>query len=137
MEDLIAAARKARANAYAPYSVYSVGAAVQSSAGAVYAGCNVENGVYGLAICAERSALCQMVAAGEQTVVAVCIITEDGATPCGACRQFIAEFADEELGVKVVCCDESGNTKTYTLAELLPNAFKLSSETGVDEKKSV
>ena len=134
MKALIAAARKARANAYAPYSVYSVGAAVQSSAGAVYAGCNVENGVYGLTICAERSALCQMVAAGEQTVVVVCIVTEDGATPCGACRQFIAEFADRELGVKVVCCDESGNSKTYTLAELLPNAFDFSRASDGDKK---
>ena len=89
-DDLIGRAKEARSNAYAPYSVYSVGAAVQSVDGQVFKGCNVENASYGLTICAERNAIAAMVCAGGRKVSAVAVVTKDGARPCGACLQVFA-----------------------------------------------
>lgn len=113
-------------NAYAPYSHFHVGAAVLAG-GAVFVGCNVENASYGLTICAERSAIFQAVAAGHRRIEALtlsCVdAAEDGAPamrmPCGACRQIMAEFADEDLPIEI---DGVG---TFRLGELLPSAFKL------------
>ena len=90
---LVEAALAARSLAYAPYSKFLVGAAVLTESGAIYAGCNVENASYGLTICAERVALCSAVAAGHRTLAAMAVATSGGGTPCGACRQFAAEFA--------------------------------------------
>ena len=94
-ESLIEAAQTVRTNAYAPYSVYPVGAAVLGSDGAIYTGCNVENISFGLTMCAERVAIGAMIAAGCRKVTEVAIATRDGGSPCGMCRQTLAEFTSQ------------------------------------------
>ena len=89
---LVAAALEARRQAYAPYSKFAVGAALLTSTGRIFPGCNVENTSYGLTICAERTAACSAVAAGEREFTAIAVALSGGGTPCGACRQFLAEF---------------------------------------------
>ena len=118
---LVKHARDVRARAYAPYSHYHVGAAVLTRSGKVFSGCNVENASYGLAICAERNAIFQMVAAGEQEIAAIAVVTENGGSPCGACRQVLSEFARDDTPVWVA--DARGRKKKFTLAELLPARF--------------
>lgn len=126
-EELIFLARAAARQAYAPYSNYSVGAAaVFKNAPSVYTGCNVENASYGLTICAERVAVCAAVAAGfrELAAIAITAVDKDGCplgkfTPCGACRQFLAEFATDKT---VVIVDNCGH---WRLSELFPHAFEL------------
>ena len=124
LEQLIAAARVACANAYAPYSAFNVGAACLTRNGRVYSGANVENASYGLSICAERSAIFHAVGAGERDVAAVAIFTPTPrpVTPCGACRQVICEFGED---VEVVACSEDGTLARWTAAELLPHRFRL------------
>jgi cytidine deaminase len=119
------AAVAARANAYAPYSGYLVGAAVETRSGRIYAGCNVENASYGLALCAERSAVAQMIAAGEREPIAVVVVTRGPVpgSPCGMCRQTLAEFA-VDLPVRLVCDGEPAATRTTSLGALLPEAFR-------------
>lgn len=120
-DSLIPLALEARQRAYAPYSNYFVGAAIATDAG-VFAGCNVENASYGLCNCAERTAVFSAVAAGAKTVTAVVVATRDGGSPCGACRQVLAEFADPEC--PVVCIDEQGRLlRETTVGALLPHAF--------------
>jgi cytidine deaminase len=119
-DSLEAAARVAQGRAYAPYSRYHVGAALEADDGAIYAGCNVENASYGLTICAERTALAAAVAAGARKFRRVVIVSDSDppAPPCGACRQVLAEFGDFEItaiGPK--------RTLRWTVAELLPAAF--------------
>ena len=122
MEDreLIALASKARDRAYAPYSRYKVGAALLTTSGAVYTGCNVENAVYGLTICAEQVAAAKAVCDGEREFVAMAVVTENGGTPCGACRQVLSEFG---LDMRILVADVSGGYQSYTLPDLLPNSF--------------
>jgi cytidine deaminase len=123
-DDLVEAARKVRANAHAPYSRYQVGAAVRGKSGAIYAGANVENASYGLALCAERSAVAAAVAAGEKAIVAVAVVTASSppAAPCGMCRQVLAEFGDDKLAVTLV--NDAGERSDTTLGALLPHAFR-------------
>jgi cytidine deaminase len=111
--------------AHAPYSDYLVGAALQTASGAIFAGCNVENASYGLSLCAERSAIVQMVAAGEREPVAIVVVTRGPTpgTPCGACRQTLAEFATD-LPVRLLVQGRPEATRTTTLAALLPDAFR-------------
>jgi cytidine deaminase len=118
------AAREAAANAHCPYSRFAVGAAVLTADGAIAAGCNVENASFGLTICAERNAIFRAVADGARAIVAVAIYTPTPtpATPCGACRQVLAEFGRDAIVRSV--CDGSAHMQ-YTLAELLPAAFAL------------
>ena len=123
---LIEAARAARTNAYAPYSVYEVGAAALASDGRVFSGCNVENASYGLTVCAERNAVFQMVAAGARGLVAVAVATRDGAAPCGACLQVMQEFATGE--VVVLLAGEDGSVEETSLAALMPRGFSLERE---------
>ena len=125
--ELINAARQVRANAYAPYSGYHVGAAVRADDGRIFAGCNVENTSYGLTICAERSAACATVAAGARAFVAVAIVTDSGGTPCGACLQVLAEFAPPtpETIVVFLANESNGTVRRTTLAALFPEAFAL------------
>lgn len=123
-DSLIAAAHNVRANAYAPYSVYKVGAAVLGADGQIYSGCNVENISFGLTICAERVALGTMVAAGCRKIQAVAVVTHDGATPCGMCRQSLAEFADDAAKIEIVTANEGGSHISYWLADLLPASFR-------------
>lgn len=121
-EDLLSAAIYARQKAYAPYSGFMVGAALRGSVGELFSGCNVENASYGLTICAERTTVCSAVAAGFQTFTQMVIVadSETPCPPCGACRQFLFEFAPNlELWV----ANLSGETKFHRLCDLLPVAF--------------
>jgi cytidine deaminase len=121
---LVAAAKAASLHAYCPYSDFAVGAAVQSADGRVFAGCNVENASYGLAVCAERNAVFQAVAAGARAIVAVAIYTPTPAyaTPCGACRQVLLEFGPN---AEVLCECDGGGRGHFTVSTLLPHAFVL------------
>jgi cytidine deaminase len=128
IDDLVQAARAARASAYAPYSRYRVGAAVLTASGRIFSGCNIENASYGLTVCAERVAVWSAVAAGEHTVVAVAVATHNGATPCGACRQVLAEFApagnSPEDDMLVIVALRQGQRTLWLFRDLLPNAFR-------------
>jgi len=117
------AALKARDNAYAPYSGYKVGAAVLSPLGDLFAGCNVENEVYPLGQCAERVAIQNMVSSGESRFESLILVTENASTPCGACRQVMAEFAGPNTVVFIANLD--GIVRETSVGELLPDAFKL------------
>jgi len=119
------AALAVQQRAHAPYSHYRVGAALQVASGAIFAGCNVENASYGLSLCAERSAIVQMVAAGEHSPVAIVVVTRGpiAGTPCGACRQTLAEFA-RELPVRLLVTGDAAATRTTSLEALLPEAFR-------------
>jgi len=122
-DELVALAAQARRHAYAPYSHFAVGAALLAQSGRVYTGANVENASYGLAVCAERVAVWQAVAAGERAFTAIAVVTENGVSPCGACRQVLAEFAGDPRTLRLIVADTQGRRRTYTLAELLPEAF--------------
>lgn len=132
-EHLLTAARDARRSAYAPYSGFTVGAAVWSEDGRVFTGVNVENASYGLSICAERAAVFRAVSEGARRILAVVVVTRDCGAPCGACRQVLAEFADEDA--IVWCVSEEGNTvEEYRLGELLPRAFNLRPRQGAEDE---
>lgn len=120
---LIAAARAARTNAYAPFSHYRVGSAVLTADGEIFAGCNVENASYGLSICAERNAVFQAVASKGPNVqlAGVAVVTGDGGFPCGACLQVLREFAAE---MKVYLIGDDG-VREYAFSQLLPHPFTL------------
>ncbi len=120
--DLIAAARKVRIQAHAPYSNFAVGAAILTDKGGVFVGCNVENASFGLTICAERVAAASAVAAGHKTFVKLALSLPEGGTPCGACRQFLSEFADE-LVIVIDDSDKEGAVRETSLAALLPDRF--------------
>ena len=121
-QQLIKAAFDVRSKAYAPYSNYSVGAALLTKTGKVFLGVNVENAAYPDTICAERSAVVSAVSAGERDFEAIAVATRNGGTPCGSCRQVLAEFG---LDIDVLLVDDSGNLiQTYTVQELLPGAFQ-------------
>lgn len=120
-EQLTRRAAEARANAYAPYSGYAVGAALLAESGEVYGGANVENAAYPTGLCAERVALFSAVAAGERRFTAIVVQTRDGGSPCGSCRQALAEFG---LDIEVAIVDEAGRVCIETtVAGLLPFAF--------------
>jgi cytidine deaminase len=122
---LIEAATAARERAYAPYSGFSVGAAVASADGRIFSGCNVENRSYGLALCAERSAVAAAVAAGARGLAA-CVVVADAdplATPCGLCRETLTEFAAPELPILLVAPD--GRRRETRLGQLFPEPFRL------------
>lgn len=124
-KQLVSRARAVRDNAYAPYSGYHVGAALLSASGRIYEGCNFENASYGLTLCAERSAIAQMIAAGEREILAIAIVTEgpEAGTPCGLCRQTMAELArDLPIGLAVRDSDEP--VRITSLAELFPQPFR-------------
>jgi cytidine deaminase len=117
---LLAAALEARDHAYAPYSDFAVGAAVRTSSGRIFTGCNIENASSGLTVCAERVAIWKAVCQGEYTLEALTVVTDSGATPCGACRQVMAEFATD---MPVLVADTAGHVRTTSLSALLPDAF--------------
>jgi cytidine deaminase len=120
--NLIDAAIQVRDNAHAPYSQFQVGAAVLTASGEVFAGCNVENASYGLTICAERVAVGSAVAAGHKEIIAVAVATSGGHSPCGACRQVLSEFGPA-MEVILIDADDPTQTRTTTLAALLPEQF--------------
>jgi cytidine deaminase len=112
---------EARTNAYAAYSRFAVGAALEAESGCVYLGCNVENASYGLTQCAERVALGCAVTAGERSFKVMAVVSENMVSPCGACRQALAEFSPE---MDIVVADPSGEYRVFKLADLLPNRFQ-------------
>lgn len=117
----IAAAVEARKPAYAPYSRFAVGAALVTASGRIFTGCNVENLSFGLTMCAERVALGAAVAAGERTFRAIAIVADTAVpvSPCGACRQVLAEFAPD---LEIHLATLRGERARFTLSELLPRA---------------
>ncbi|MDJ0611653.1 MAG: cytidine deaminase [Kiloniellales bacterium] len=123
LEDMIAAAARARENAHAPYSGFRVGACLRGAGGGLYAGCNVENVAYPQGQCAEAGAIGAMVAAGERRIAEVVVLAggEPLCTPCGGCRQRLAEFAGPETPVHV--CGPDGLRASFSLGELLPHGF--------------
>ena len=129
LDRLVQEAKAVRERAYAPYSKYLVGAAIATKSGSIYVGCNVENSTFGATICAERGAIMQMVAHGERDPIACAVVTGDeGASPCGICRQVLAEFATDMPIVMVGLGSREGETgRVVQLADLLPLAFKLKS----------
>jgi cytidine deaminase len=121
-DDLIRQAGEVRKHAYAPYSNYAVGAALRTRGGKIYTGVNVENAAYGLTTCAERAAVLNAVSHGERDFEAMAVVTKNGGSPCGACRQVMAEFGLETL---VLIADEGGHlVRSTTVGELLPDAFQ-------------
>jgi cytidine deaminase len=119
-QDLVRRAIAARRLAYVPYSSFPVGAALLTRSGKIYTGCNVENASYGLTVCAERVAIWKAVSEGETEFAAVAVATNIGGSPCGACRQVLAEFAP---AMPVLIADLDGKIVTMSVAELLPMAF--------------
>lgn len=127
LDELVQRAKVVRENAHAPYSRYAVGAAIATKSGRIFEGCNVENASLGATICAERGAIMQMVAAGEREPIACAVVTgdEDGASPCGICRQVLSEFAKDMPVVLVGLGSRDGETgRVVQLADLLPLAFE-------------
>jgi cytidine deaminase len=119
--NLIQSALEARKWAYAPYSHYKVGAALLTASGRVYDGVNVENAAYPNGICAERVAAFKAVSEGEREFSAIAVVTSNGGSPCGACRQVLSEFGQDTL---VYLADEQGKIyRETTVAGLLPDAF--------------
>ena len=123
VEPMIDLARRALANAHAPYSRFRVGACVRTAGGRLHAGANVENVSYGLTLCAESAAIAAMVTAGDREIIEVVIVTEGAelCPPCGRCRQQLAEFAGATARVHL--CGLEGVRLSTTLGELLPLAF--------------
>jgi cytidine deaminase len=122
-KQLIASAIAARTESYSPYSKFAVGAALLCNDGTVFTGCNVENASYGLAICAERTAICKAVSEGHQKFVAIAIAATPLASPCGACRQFIVEFG-KNIHVISINADDPDKIREWTSGELIPDSFE-------------
>lgn len=128
MQELIKAAINARKNSYSPYSGYSVGAAILTSDGRIFTGCNIENASYGATMCAERTALFSAVASGCRDFDVIAIVGgKDGEAdlpyPCGICRQVLSEFCDENF--KIIVAKNTEEFREHTLKELLPHSFSL------------
>ena len=123
IDEMIDLAKAARHFAHAPYSNFSVGAALLSSDGRVFTGCNVENSTYGLSMCAERVAIFKAISEGATDIARVVVVTdhEHIAPPCGCCRQMIWEFSTDDT--EVILSNLSGDVRTYQISELLPEAF--------------
>lgn len=120
-QSLIDLANEARKRAYAPYSKYRVGAALRTKSGRIFTGINVENAAYPTSMCAERVAVFKAVSEGEREFEALAVVTDNGGSPCGACRQALAEFG---LETRVLIANGKGElVKKMTVAQLLPEAF--------------
>ncbi len=122
-DELIHAALEAQQRAYCPYSNFPVGAAIRTVSGKIYQGANVENVSYGLTVCAERVAAGTAVAAGDREFTAIAVVSNGGASPCGACRQFLAEF---NANLRIIMVDSLNPDHGYqsTLDQLLPSRFE-------------
>jgi len=124
-DPLLAAALAARAHAFAPFSKFQVGAAIEDASGGIHTGCNVENATYGLTMCAERVAVFKAISEGVRQFsrVAVAADTDELTPPCGACRQILWEFCGD---VEIVLVNPRGKTETYRLKDLFPKPFDVS-----------
>jgi cytidine deaminase len=124
MSELETRAAAAQQRAYAPYSQFRVGAAIRAN-GRIFDGVNVENASYGLTVCAERTAVFAAVLAGcrELEEVVVCTDVSPPSSPCGACRQVLAEFAADPAAVTIIAINPAGERRSWTLAQLLPDSF--------------
>lgn len=124
MNDLIEKARLVQENAYTPIKDIKVGAALRTSTGEIFTGCNVQNSSYGATICAEHVAIAKMVSEGYRNIAEIAVVSnlEDFITPCGICRQVIHEFSPN---ARVISTNLKGEIKEYSIKELLPEAFKL------------
>ncbi len=129
-DDLIASAAAARERAYAPYSQFKVGAALLGKSGQLYTGCNVENAAYGPSMCAERTAIFKAVSEGEREFETIAVVTENGVSPCGTCRQVMIEFAPSMI---IVIADTQGNIRLTTVRDLLPDGFTPGQLPGSDQ----
>ncbi len=125
--ELLAEARVVARRAYAPYSQFTVGAALLGEDGRVYTGCNVENSSYGLTVCAERNALFHAVAEGCRTFRGLALVAPRAVVPCGACLQVLAEFCGKDFPIVMGALD-GDEVRHVTLGELLPSAFRLAAE---------
>lgn len=134
-DELIRQATEIRQRAYAPYSKFLVGAAVRTTSGKTFLGCNVENASYGLAVCAERSAIFAAITAGEKQFECMAIATQGGAMPCGACRQVLSEF-NPDLPIFIVDVDNPEKIVEGNLWDLLPGAFKLDEKPKTKKSKA-
>lgn len=131
IDTLISQAKSARLNAYAPYSHYFVGAALQTKSGKIYTGCNIENdGI--MSICAERVAFAKAISEGENNFSCIAIVGAlegneelDRCLPCGYCRQFMNEFVDSDFKIYALSNNETNNILEYKISDLLPHSFKL------------
>jgi cytidine deaminase len=119
-DKLISLAAEARKKAHVPYSNFAVGAALLAKSGRVYTGSNVENASYGLSVCAERVAVFKAISEGERELEAIAVVSENGVTPCGACRQVLIEFGDD---IRVIVADTTGHRRAFALTDLLPEGF--------------
>lgn len=122
MDQLVEAALQAKARALAPYSKFRVGAAIETAAGKIYAGCNIESSSFGLTCCAERVAIFKALSEGERnfTRIVVAADTAEFCTPCGACRQVLWDYAKD---LEIICVDKLGAQHQMRLRDLLPEAF--------------
>jgi cytidine deaminase len=123
-EQLIQAAKEGRQHAYAPFSHFQVGAAVLTENQQIFSGCNIENASFGLTNCAERTAIFKAISEGHKKIIAMAIIadTKGPVSPCGACRQVMSEFCDQDTIIYLT--NLHGNTEEWTMAQLLPGAFQ-------------
>ena len=125
-ENLLSTAKEASRNSYSPYSKFSVGAAILFTSGNIYKGCNIENASYGLSLCAERTAIANSISAGEKSkieAIAIYSPNQKKCLPCGACRQWLYEFASDDT--KIILEDENSNPMVLTLADIFPYGFKI------------
>ena len=122
IENLIEIAKQARENAFAAFSNFKVGAAVETASGKIYAGCNVENASYGLTVCAERVAIWKAISEGEREFKQIVVVadTDELTPPCGACRQILWEFCGD---VPITLANLKGTSETVKMRDLLPRAF--------------
>lgn len=123
-QELIQTAIDMKKRAYCPYSHFAVGAALECADGSVFTGCNIENASFSLTICAERAAASKAVSEGHSDFVRIAVAGsgDDFCVPCGACRQFLSEFC-RESDMKIIAVNSLGETQTYLLSQLFPNAF--------------
>lgn len=128
MGELGESALRAREQAYVPYSKFKVGAAVKGKSGRVYTGCNIENASFGLTNCAERTAIFKAISEGERELTAIAVVadTPEPCSPCGACRQVMAEFGINEI----ILMNLKGDKKVASMEELLPFSFSKGDFTG-------
>ncbi|MCK4595802.1 cytidine deaminase [candidate division WOR-3 bacterium] len=123
IESIIEKAKKARENAYAPYSGIKIGTAILTKSGKTFTGCNIENASYGLTICAEMVAIANAISEGEREFELLVITSDDFVYPCGACRQVLIEFSGD---IKIILVNEKGDIIDTTIKKLLPHPFHIS-----------